>query len=264
MHKIKKHKAIMILLALMLAIGVTVPSTLAYIQAETETVKNTFQPVKSVVHDLEISVTGEKSIQGREWQEGDSFIFMLQLWDAESESWVTVGTESAVYDKESQNYNQFDMSELVKEQLTEPRYYTFRVLEGQGSLSGMTYDTQISKFLLYVKADETGAMDIVSVTDKENTTVVQDSETGDFEVSMKFTNTYVKPEEPPVVPDPEGISFFIYIDKTVKNTGDETIGPGGFEFLLETKMMPAKFTFMNFQKSTMDRRELYTMPTNMK
>ncbi len=233
MQKLKRHRIVMVLLTLVLLFGVSAQSTLAYLQADAEPVKNTFVPVKSVVHDLDISVTGEKALTGRDWQKGDSFIFMLQLWDADKEEWVTVGTDSVAYDKDNGDFDQFDMSELVREQITEPRYYTFRVVEGQGSLPNMTYDERICKFLVTVTADDTGAMDITEVVDKENTVVTQDSETGDFAVAMKFTNTYTEPPEPPVVPDPDDITFNFEIAKKVKNIGDEEIGPGGFNFALE-------------------------------
>ena len=228
MYKLKKHKAIIMLLALMLAVGVTVPSTLAYLQAETETVKNTFVPVQSVTHDLDISVTGEKILEGRDWQENDSFLFNLEIWDAESESWKAAGTEYVVYGD-----NSFDLSDLVQNQLAEPGVYTFRVTEGKGSLEYMTYDDKVCKFQVQVTADEAGAMSIATVTDKENTVVTQDSEGGDFTVAMQFKNTYVKPPVPPEKPDPEEVKFDFSIEKTVKNIGDEEIGPGGFDFQLE-------------------------------
>ena len=226
----------------MLAIGVSVPSTLAYLQAETEPVKNTFVPVQSVVHDVDITVTGEKVLQGRDWQEGDSFIFVLQLWNAETEKWDTIGTESVAYSKDKTDFANFDFSELVTQQLKEPRYYTFRVVEGQGSLTGMTYDQRVCKFLVHVTADDTGAMDITSVTDKENTAIAQDSETGDFTVNMSFLNTYIKPHEPPVTPDPEDIAFDFQINKKVKNVGDGKIGPDGFDFQLEKNSTGQKWT----------------------
>lgn len=233
MHKLKKYKAITLLLALILVLGMAAQTTLAYLQAESETVKNTFVPVKRVQHDLEISVTGEKILEGRDWQEGDSFIFILQLWDTDKEAWETKGTQSVAYSKDKQDFNSFDFSSIVKEQLTESRYYTFRILEGEGSLENVTYDTKICKFLINVTADETGAMSIASVTDKENTVITQDSETGYYTAAVKFTNTYVKPPEPPVIPDPDDIKFDVNIQKTVKNEGSESIGPDGFIFQME-------------------------------
>lgn len=232
MRKMNKSKILILLASLILLFGVSVQTTLAYLTVNTEPVTNTFVPVQTVEHDLNITVTGDKDLKGRDWQEGDSFTFMLQQWDGQAKEWVTKGTASVAYDKEKKDFDKFDMSGLVQEQLTAPGTYSFRIVEGEGSLANVTYDEKACRFDVTVKADSRGAMDISAVTNKENTTVTKDSSTGDYSVAVRFTNTFTKPVDPPKPPDPDDIKVDINVEKVMKNEGAGEIGPEGFNFTL--------------------------------
>lgn len=209
-----------------------ITATETHLQDRTEPVRNSFAPVRTEDHDLNVKVTGDCELLGRDWQEGDTFLFMLQMWDDESGTWVTKGTQSVVHNAEN-DFRSFDFSHLVIHQLTEAKYYFFRIAEGRGNLQGVSYDTGIREFMIHVTADENGIMSIAEVMDMENTAVNWNPQTGNFEVAVKFANTYVKPHEPPVMPEPEPVAVDLQIGTAVKNVGDREIGPDGFCFQLE-------------------------------
>ena len=227
MHRFKKHRIAMLVMAMMLLIGGAVQTTLAYLSAESGPVKNTFVPVQSIKG---LTVAGDKDITGRSWQEGDSFIFTLQQWDGSE--WVTKGNASAAYDADKTDYDKFDLSEVVLQQLTGAGSYSFRIIEGEGSLPNMTYDDTVCRFDVKVTADSMGNLDISSVKGIENTSVAKDAATGDYMVGVKFVNEYKEPVLPPEPPTPDDIKVRIDIDKVVKNEGDGEIGPEGFKFKL--------------------------------
>ena len=241
MRKIKKHKLIVMLMAMVLLFGVSAQATMAYLTVKTEPVKNTFVPVHSPVHDLDITVTGEKDVveyveeEGKQvakpaWKEGDAFNFEVQVW--EGNRWETVGTAAVAYDKDKDDFNKFDVSEIIKNQIAEPGEYSFRIAETKGSDSTITYDETACRFDVVVKADDTGAMDITEVKDIEDAKIVKDSESGDYTVAAAFTNKYTAPVIPPEPVDPDPIKIEFIVDKTVKNIGEEEIGPKGFDFKL--------------------------------
>jgi len=228
-------------MAMVLLFGVSAQATMAYLTVKTEPVKNTFVPVHSPVHDLDITVTGEKDVveyvekDGKQvakpaWKEGDAFNFEVQVW--EGNRWETVGTAAVAYDKDKDDFNKFDVSEIIKNQIAEPGEYSFRIAETKGSDSTITYDETACRFDVVVKADDTGAMDITEVKDIEDAKIVKDSESGDYTVSAAFTNKYTAPVIPPEPVDPDPIKIEFIVDKTVKNIGEEEIGPKGFDFKL--------------------------------
>lgn len=53
---------------------------------------------------------------------------------------------------------------------------------------------------------------------------------------MAFNNTFV----PPVIPDPDSITVNVTVNKKVTNTGKVSIGPDGFEFVLENLLTQEK------------------------
>lgn len=227
-----KRKILTILVALVLLIGMTVPATMAYLTVKTEPVKNVFEPVKSPEHDFDIEVSGEKILEGRDWAEGDNFTFILQQWDGND--WTTIGNDSVTYDKQSADFKKFDFSDIIKSKITEEGTYKFGIVEGEGQIEYVEYDDKKCRFDVTVAvADaETGALDVTFVENVENSKVSKDEQTGDYSVAVSFENTYNKPTEPPVPEDPDPVKIDFVVDKTVKNTGEQTIGPKGFDFKL--------------------------------
>lgn len=219
-------------MALVLLIGMTVPATMAYLTVKTEPIKNVFEPVKSPEHDFDIEVGGEKVLKGRDWAEGDNFMFILQQWDGKE--WIAIGNDSVAYDKENVDFKKFDFSDIIKSKITEEGLYKFRIVEGEGQMEYVKYDDKKCRFDVTVAvADaETGALDVTFVENVENTKVSKDEQTGDYSVAVSFENTYNKPPEPPVPEDPDPVKINFEVDKKVKNIGDEEIGPKGFKFKL--------------------------------
>ena len=220
------------LVALVLLIGMTVPATMAYMTMKTEPIKNVFEPVKTPDHDFDIEVTGEKALTGRDWTEGDNFDFILQQWDGSD--WVALGNDSVTYDKENAEFNKFDFSDIIKSKITEANKYKFRIVESEGQMEYVKYDDKKCRFDVTVAVADTeiGALDVTLVENVENTKVTKDEQTGDYSVAVSFENTYNKPPEPPVPEDPDPVKIDFVVDKTVKNTGEQTIGPKGFDFKL--------------------------------
>ncbi len=171
-----------------------------------------------------ITVSGEKILKGREWQEGDIFSFLLE-YDRGNGEWENIGEKIITYDGERSNYNRFDFSEAVQAlEFTNIGTYTFRMSEIKGSLDGMVYDETVNYFQIVVTDTEMdGKLEIGTVTGTQNANVVNDS------VTVTFNNTFQTPDFPIL---PEDITVDIIVNKTIKNTGTAAITPEGFHFEL--------------------------------
>lgn len=173
-----------------------------------------------------LSLSGSKTLVGRDWQEGDSFTVKLE--QQSGNDWKQLGTQTIRYDPNDRDFNRFDFDSVLK-QLTFDKIgtYTFRVSEGVGNLENMTYDQTVNHFQVKVTdTDMDGALEIQQVTGTENTKVTEKN--GKFQIDIPFNNTYV----PPALPDPEPVMVQVSIKKTVDNTGTKKIGPKDFAFLL--------------------------------
>jgi pilin isopeptide linkage protein len=174
-----------------------------------------------------ITVSGTKTLTGRDWQEGDSFTFKLE--QQEGNTWKELGKKTITYNPADKNFNQFDFSDILKNLTFEKvGNYTFRLSEVKGTLENMTYDETINYFHVAVTdQDMDGKLEIREVTGSENAKVTQKD--GKYTVDVPFNNTYV----PPALPDPEPVEVQIRVDKTVENTGTKKINAKGFAFLLQ-------------------------------
>ncbi len=179
------------------------------------------------VQPVNVTVTGTKILEGRQWQDGDTFSFTLEQ-RIEAGNWQTLGTRTVAFDKDNAVFNTFDFSDTLQI-LTFDKVgnYTFRMTEVIGDLEDVDYDKSINTFTVKVTdTDMDGKLEIGAVTAGQNAKVTQ--ENGMHNVSVTFNNTYI-----PAVPDPEDIAVSVTVNKTVNNTGDSSIGPGGFRFVLE-------------------------------
>ena len=186
---------------------------------------NTYTP--AAVKPDNVSVGGEKILEGRDWQDGDSFTFVLE--QKVGENWTELGKKTITYDPENANFNRFDFSDIFGAlNFDEVGTYSFRMSEVVGDLENVDYDKTVNRFtVLVTDVNMDGALEISAVSGSDNTTVT--SENGAHTVSVVFNNTFV----PPVVPDPDPITVLIGIDKIVHNVGDEDHGLAGFEFVLK-------------------------------
>ena len=181
----------------------------------------------AAVQPLNVTVEGTKILEGREWQDGDTFSFVLEQYIAE-DTWVALGTETISYDPENAQFNAFDFSDILQK-VTFDRVgtYAFRLTETVGSLEDMTYDPTVNTFTVKVTdVDMDGKLEIGDVVGRQNVEVVRSGDA--FVASVTFNNIYL----PSAIPDPEEIAVTITVRKTVKNSGETILGPDGFEFVL--------------------------------
>jgi len=196
----KKYKITALLLTLVLMFGVSAQATIAYLTDTTDEIKNTFVPVKSPAHQLDIELVGEKAFEGKAWEdEVFSFKLMKTVDDpAQEEQWVQVGTADVDKDNSS-----FDMSGQLKQQLTDEGTYSFSISEIQGSIMGVEYDKREYGFAVEVSKAEDGALHIESVYPEYEAVGDEFAVTsldGVYTVKAEFVNVYE--EEPTEPSDP--------------------------------------------------------------
>ncbi|MBQ8514608.1 MAG: hypothetical protein IJ496_04360, partial [Ruminococcus sp.] len=134
----------------------------------------------------QVTLTGRKILEGRNWQDGDRFCFLLERQDADG-NWITMGTKEVTYDAANADFDIFDFSSLIQNmEFTEIGTYSFRVTEENGSLENMVYDTSEKTFDIVVyDADMDGCLEIQEVTSAS-----LEASTGVYSIDLTFTNAY--------------------------------------------------------------------------
>lgn len=116
----------------------------------------TFTNVYST-HELPISISGTKVMQGRDFKEGDSFTFhinkstngiMPSNVDADGNITITPSNGSTC---------DIDFGSFT---IDKPGDYTFSISEVEGDISGVTYDTDAKIITVHAKDNGTGGYDI--------------------------------------------------------------------------------------------------------
>ncbi|MBQ7836702.1 MAG: hypothetical protein IJ389_05555 [Clostridia bacterium] len=191
-------------------------------------ITNIYTPDKTSAENVDL--TGTKVLEGRDWQEGDTFSFLLEFKNKDGE-WVDIGIETVTYDAENTDFNKFDFSDTIHSlEFSEAGTYSFRVSEIEGALDEIDYDKSVNHFNVVVgDPDMDGELDVVDVVVAQNITVTKDEANGMFAMEVVFNNTFV----PEIKPIPEDVKVNLSVDKTVINKGEEEIGPEGFRFILE-------------------------------
>lgn len=192
---------------------------------------NTYVPEKADTSAL--TVSGTKSLVGRDWLEGDSFTFALDVF--EDGEWKSLGNQSVTYELEEQpdpenpentilvpktDFNKFDFTELIQSyEFKEVGTFSFRVTEIEGTVGGITYDKAESQFDVVVgDADMDGFLEIQSVQTTSKNTEVKDTV-----VSIFFENSYA----------PYGSAeSYIKITKNLEDLSGQNLTPVGFTFEL--------------------------------
>ena len=202
----KRYKITALLLTLVLMFGVSAQATIAYLTDKTDEIKNTFVPVKSPVHQLDIELVGEKAFEGKAWED-EVFSFKLMLQEENSqasqqeEQWVQVGTADVDKDNAS-----FDMSGQLKQQLIDEDVYHFSISEVQGLIEGVEYDKREYGFAVEVGKSADGALHIERVYpeyEAEADEFAVTSLDGVYTVRAEFVNAYEEePTEPSDPSDP--------------------------------------------------------------
>lgn len=196
------------------------------------TFANTYTPEKANASAL--TVSGVKTLVGREWIEGDSFTFDLSIY--QNGAWSSLGTQTITYELVEQpdpedpektvlvpkpDYDKFDFSELIRACVFDVAgTYSFRITEVEGTIGGLTYDKAESKFdILVGDADMDGYLEIQSVT----TTTAANTTVENTTVSISFENKYA----------PVGSTeAFIEILKVLEDASGQNSSPAGYTFEL--------------------------------
>lgn len=192
---------------------------------------NTYTP--DSVRPGNVIVSGVKVLEGRQWQSGDSFTFVLE--QMKGGSWIKLGEKTVTYDGQNVDFSRFDFTDVFQGlYFDKVGLYSFRMSEVAGTLENMNYDKTVKHFTVKVTdVDMDGKLEIRTVAGSKNATVsgTRDS----YAVFVTFNNTFV----PHVVPDP--INVHIGIDKIVNNVGDAAHGRDGFRFALKNNATAESF-----------------------
>ena len=189
---------------------------------------NVYSP-EGVVAD-NVNLTGNKVLEGRDWQEGDSFSFLLEMKNSDGE-WADIGIKTVTYDEEDPDFSNFDFSDVIHGlEFTEAGTYSFRVSEIEGELEEVDYDKSVNYFnIIVADPDMDGDLDIVDVVVNQNITLTKNEEFGSFDMTVVFNNTFV----PEIKPIPDDITVGVALSKNVQNKGTAELGAEGFRFILE-------------------------------
>ena len=209
---------------------------------------NIYSPTS--VKPVNVTVSGTKILEGREWQSGDTFSFTLEQKQSD-ETWTVVGTKDITYDAGSTSFNRFDFSDLVQA-LTFDKVgtYSFRMTEVVDNLENVDYDKSVNTFAIKVTdVDMDGKLEVSNVTAAQNAKVTEAD--GKYKVDVTFNNTFI-----PVASEPNDIAVNIGVNKAVKNTGVSSISPAGFEFVLENTVSGEKQALKSDEKGN----AVFTLP----
>ncbi len=138
-----------------------------------------------------VTVDGEKFLEGRDWQEGDAFEFLLEQKSGEDE-WTAIGTKTVSYVPDSETFAEFSFSEFLEGlEYAQIGSYEFRMSEIDGGLENITYDSAVNHFEILVTDDDMdGSLEVRDVTAADSAEVQKDDGTGAYAVHVTFTNVY--------------------------------------------------------------------------
>lgn len=194
-------------------------------------IENIYDPHE--VPGTELTIRGQKTLVGRDWQEGDRFVFALEV--LEGEQWVELGQQAVEYILLEQpdplqpehtilvpvtNFDRFDFTDLIRSYpLEKPGVYSFRVIEKEGTVPGITYDKMESRLDITVgDADMDGWLELQELDSPSGNTEIDD-----MDVFIEFENEYA-----PIGADDVSIE----ISKTLVDTSGQNKSPAGFVFEL--------------------------------
>ena len=201
--------------------------TVAARQDTTVRFVNTYTPAP--VPDVNLEVTGVKNLEGRPWQEGDTFTFQLEhryLGD-ENSPWTQLGTASVTYDPTVEDFNCFDLSQLVQSvDYSKIGTYCFRISEIGGIIGGITYDELVSYFDVQVSdVNMDGYLEFSHVIGTAGAEASWDDARETYCVKLTFSNHYA----------PTGsAAVSIPIRKSVEDRSGQSHTADGFTFELYT------------------------------
>ncbi len=154
---------------------------------------NVYEPTKLELTN--INFTGIKNLEGRNWQENDSFSFQLEYKN--NNDWIPIGNKTITYDKEKEDFNQFNFTEIIEAlEFTNIGTYSFRISEIEGALENVTYDKTINYFdIIVTDNDMDGKLELNNIEGRQNIKVTE--ENNEFNINVEFNNTF-KVETPSI------------------------------------------------------------------
>ncbi len=149
-------------------------------------VVNEYNPAK--VDPVNITVSGTKTLEGRDWSADDEFIFVLQKLNEDGETWTELGTASVKGTDASKSFTFTNV--FANTVYDKAGTYYYRITEKEGSVLGMNYDRTVHAFAVIVgDADMDGKLEIAEVRPERETVTVAFGE-GSWNVTANFKNVY--------------------------------------------------------------------------
>lgn len=253
MKKNKKFltKLAAVLLSLILVCGLSVHATLAYLQSVAEPVTNTFVPVKilsGLLSDYDLDVTGTKVLEGRDWQESDNFVFILEK--KSGDDWEIIPGGSAYVSLVDGEVTDIEYSDIIIANLTDGTN-EFRIREIDTGIIGVKYDESVAEFKVEAEYDGIGGFSLQSVEGVNNTTVTEGEWPGYYDVAFEFVNRY---------DEPGTVNVTLGVKKTVINKNpDKPISPRGFTFALDGGNLSDEMTASSDKNGDAEFKLTYTM-----
>ncbi len=158
-----------------------------------------------------VELSGEKKLDGRDFTANDKFKF--ELYKADS-AFVISGNAVETADMNATSHK-FEINlDYQPSDVGNTYYYVLKETNAGQTINNVTYSS--TEYHITVVVSDNGDGTIKTVATVENSAVDK----------LNFVNVFI--------PDPENIKVNVNIDKTVVNTGKQTIGPEGFEFVLDS------------------------------
>ena len=170
------------------------------------------------VQNVNVTLKGSKTLEGRQWLQNEKFIF--DLYRITTGGRVLIGTKEIV--ESDPNFDFSDILAAEKAIYTKADDYYYELIERNTGAGGMTYDETERSFLIKVEdRDIDGYLETRAVCsdieNMQNMTVTADS----YDITTFFTNKYKA--------DGEKITD-VQIQKHITNNTGVDISLSGFEF----------------------------------
>lgn len=138
-----------------------------------------------------LTVDGQLTIDGRPWQEGDSFAFDFEYLNELGE-WVLLDTETLSGGSDGK----FSFTDIISAmEFDALGVHSFCVSQKDTGASDLLYDTSRNYFYVIVTdKDMDGKLEISNVTGFGNVNVTDNAEDNSFDVDITFTNEYLQGE----------------------------------------------------------------------
>lgn len=172
---------------------------------------------------MNLVLSGEKTIEGRDWLDSDTFTFTLQKWNANAKAWESVAQDAATSADKTISF----AKELT---FTQAGAYTYQVVEEKGGITenGLTYDATKHNFTVTVTdSNMDGKLEIASVTSEHSDNAFVNQGNTWENSNINFVNRFEAADAQVVV----------NIQKKLTNdSGSDKVILSGYEFVLKDSL----------------------------